>query len=102
MQQTSKKIHLIAMGGSVMHALAIALKNQGFIVSGSDDQYFDPAKSALERNGFKLEIGWNINNISSDLDFIVLGMHAQKDNPELLKSQELGLTIHSFPEFIYQ
>ncbi len=102
MQQTSKKIHLIAMGGSVMHALAIALKNQGFNVTGSDDQYFDPAKSALETVGFNLDIGWNTDKISSDLDFVVLGMHAQKNNPELLKAQELGLIIHSFPEFIYQ
>ncbi len=102
MQQTSKNIHLIAMGGSVMHALAIALKQQGFNVTGSDDQYFDPAKSALEKAGLHVEAGWSPDSISNTIDFIVLGMHAQKNNPELLKAQELGLTIYSFPEFIYQ
>lgn len=102
MQQTSKNIHLIAMGGSVMHALAIALKHQGYNVTGSDDQYFDPAKSALEKAGLKVNVGWDIANISKSTNFVVLGMHAQTDNPELLKAQELGLTIYSFPEFIYQ
>ncbi len=102
MQQTLKNIHLIAMGGSVMHALAIALKHQGFNVTGSDDQYFDPAKSALEKVGLSVKPGWNTANISNQLDFVVLGMHAQLDNPELLKAQELGLTIYSFPDFIYQ
>ena len=102
MQQSTKNIHLIAMGGSVMHALAIALKQQGFNVTGSDDQYFDPAKTALENAGLKVVAGWNTENISTSLDFVVLGMHAQKNNPELLKAQELGLTIYSFPEFIYQ
>lgn len=102
MQQTSKNIHLIAMGGSVMHALAIALKNQGFSVTGSDDQYFDPAKTSLEKADLKVQAGWDPTNISSDLDIVILGMHAKKDNPELLKAQKLGLTIYSFPEFIYQ
>lgn len=102
MQQTTKNIHLIAMGGSVMHALAIALKQQGFNVTGSDDQYFDPAKSALENAGLEVVAGWNTENITTNLDFVVLGMHAQKENPELIKAQEIGLTIYSFPEFIYQ
>ncbi|MCF6352722.1 MAG: Mur ligase domain-containing protein [Cyclobacteriaceae bacterium] len=102
MQQSPKNIHLIAMGGSVMHALAIALKQQGFNVTGSDDQYFDPAKSALEKAGLKVKTGWSTDAISDKVDFVVLGMHAQKDNPELLKAQKLGVTIYSFPEFIYQ
>jgi len=102
MQETTKNIHLIAMGGSVMHALAIALKQQGFNISGSDDQYFDPAKSALEKADLTVDAGWNPDLITTDIDFVVLGMHAQKDNPELLKAQELNLIIYSFPEFIYQ
>ncbi len=102
MQESAKNIHLIAMGGSVMHALAIALKRQGFNVTGSDDQFFDPAKTALTNAGLKTTPGWNEAPISTSIDFVVLGMHAQIDNPELLKAQELELTIYSFPEFIYQ
>ncbi|HAI41307.1 MAG TPA: peptidoglycan synthetase, partial [Maribacter sp.] len=40
--------------------------------------------------------------ITMDLDAIVLGMHAKADNPELLKAQDLGITIYSYPEFLYE
>lgn len=103
MQKNKLNIHLIAMGGSVMHALAIALKQQGHTVTGSDDQFFDPAKTALDKVGLlPSSTGWKTENITNNLDVVVLGMHAQKDNPELLKAQELGLEVVSFPEFIYK
>lgn len=97
------KLHFIAIGGSAMHNLAIALKQKGYFITGSDDEIFDPAKSRLEK--YRLlpkSIGWNEDNINSDLDAIVLGMHAKKDNPELLKAQALGLKIYSYPEFLYE
>lgn len=97
------KIHFIAIGGSVMSQLAIALKHKGYIISGSDDVIFDPAKSNLqEADLFPKSIGWDKNAISTHLDAIILGMHAKKDNPELLKAQELGLKIYSYPEFVYE
>lgn len=86
-----------------MHNLAIALKQKGYFITGSDDEIFDPAKSRLEKYGLlPKSIGWNEDNINSDLDAIVLGMHAKKDNPELLKAQALGLKIYSYPEFLYE
>lgn len=98
-----KKVHLIAIGGSAMHNLAIALHLNGFSVSGSDDEIFEPSKSRLNRHGLlPKNTGWNPEIISADLDFIILGMHARKDNPELVKVQELGLKIYSYPEFIYE
>lgn len=98
----SQRIHFIAIGGSVMHNLAIALKNQGHTVSGSDDEIFEPSRSALEKSGLlpKTE-GWNPDGIDQSLDVVILGMHARKDNPELVKAQQLGLKIYSFPEYIY-
>lgn len=97
------KLHFIAIGGSAMHNLAIALKQKGYFITGSDDEIFDPAKSRLEKYGLlPKSIGWNEENINSDLDAIVLGMHAKKDNPELLKAQALGLKIYSYPEFLYE
>ncbi len=97
------KIHLIAIGGAVMHNMALALKDQGHKVSGSDDEIFDPAKNRLKKAGLlPIKMGWDENNISTDLDFVILGMHARKDNPELLKAQHLGLKIESFPGFAYQ
>ena len=94
------RIHFIAIGGSIMHSLAIALKANGHIVSGSDDQIFDPAKSKLAQHGLLPEDGWNPDKVHKDLDAVILGMHAFTDNPELKWAQELDLPIYSFPEFV--
>jgi UDP-N-acetylmuramate: L-alanyl-gamma-D-glutamyl-meso-diaminopimelate ligase len=96
-------IHFIAIGGSAMHNLAIALHQKGYQVSGSDDTIHDPSKSRLEKYGLlPQEFGWFPEKISSKLEVIILGMHAKIDNPELLKAQELGLKIYSYPEFLYE
>lgn len=96
-------IHFIAIGGSAMHNLAIALHQKGYQVSGSDDTIHNPSKSRLEKYGLlPLKFGWFPEKISSKLEVIILGMHAKKDNPELLKAQELGLKIYSYPEFLYE
>lgn len=97
------KVHLIATGGAVMHNMALALHDKGFEVSGSDDEIFDPAKSRLEKQGILPEKwGWFPEKITPDIDIIILGMHARIDNPELLRAQELGLKIYSFPEYLYE
>lgn len=96
-------VHFIAIGGAAMHNLAIALHNKGYKVTGSDDEIFNPSKSRLEAKGLLPEaFGWYPEKISSELDAIVLGMHAKADNPELLKAQELDLKIYSYPEFLYE
>ena len=96
-------VHFIAIGGAAMHNLAIALHNKGYKVTGSDDTIHDPSKSRLEAKGLlPKEFGWYPEKITTELNAIVLGMHAKKDNPELLKAQELGLTIYSYPEFLYE
>ena len=96
-------IHFIAIGGSAMHNLAIALHQKGYQISGSDDTIHDPSKSRLEKYGLlPSDFGWFPEKISSKLDVIILGMHAKKDNPELLKAQELELKIYSYPEFLYE
>ncbi|TXE10533.1 peptidoglycan synthetase [Gelidibacter salicanalis] len=96
-------VHFIAIGGSAMHNLAIALHNKGEQVTGSDDEIYEPSKSRLKVKGLLPEnFGWFPEKINTDLDAIVLGMHAKADNPELLKAQELGLKIYSYPEFLYE
>ncbi|MDI9356652.1 MAG: Mur ligase family protein [Chitinophagaceae bacterium] len=98
-----KKIHFISIGGSVMHYLAIEIKKKGYIVTGSDDEIYDPAKTHLEENGLlPKEMGWFPEKITEDIEAVVLGMHAKKDNPELLKSQQLNLKIYSYPEYILE
>lgn len=97
------RIHFIAIGGSAMHNLAIALKEKGYDVSGSDDEIFEPSLSRLKKHGILPQsIGWDTSRITKELDAIVLGMHARSDNPELLKAEELRLKIYSYPEYLYQ
>jgi len=96
-------IHFISVGGSAMHNLAIALSKKGFTITGSDDLIHEPSKSRLKKHGLlPNDFGWFPEKIASDLDVIILGMHAKKDNPELLKAQELGLKIYSYPEFLFE
>lgn len=103
MHQKKQKIHFIAIGGSVMHNLAIALKEAGHTITGSDDEVFGPSRIALVKHGILPEKeGWFPEKLNAQTDIVMLGMHASKDNPELLKAQELGLKIYSFPEYIYE
>lgn len=98
-----KRIHFIAIGGAVMHQLALALQRQGHIVTGSDDEINDPARANLAAAGIlPAENGWFPAKITPDIDAIVLGMHARADNPELLAAQQSGISIYSFPEYIYE
>lgn len=98
-----KKVHFIAIGGSAMHNLALALQAKGYIVTGSDDAIFEPSKTRLANKGLLPErMGWSTDHITPDLDAVILGMHAHADNPEMLKAQELGLKIYSYPEFLYE
>ncbi|NCI46475.1 UDP-N-acetylmuramate--L-alanine ligase [Sediminibacterium soli] len=96
------RVHFISIGGSVMHQLAIALHKKGYRVTGTDDEIFEPARGNLAAEGLLPDtIGWDTGLITKDIDAVILGMHAKSDNPELLKARELGLTIYSFPEYIY-
>tara|TARA_B100001939_G_scaffold347378_1_gene368824 strand:+ start:636 stop:1955 length:1320 start_codon:yes stop_codon:yes gene_type:complete len=97
------KIHLIAIGGSAMHNLAIALKKKDYNVTGSDDAIFEPSKSRLKKyNLLPKENGWFEDKITDQIDAIILGMHARIDNPELVKAQKLKIPIYSYPEYIYK
>jgi len=97
------QIHFIAIGGSAMHNLAMALHTKGYQITGSDDTIFEPSKSRLGAKGLlPNEFGWFPEKITDTLDAVVLGMHAKADNPELLKAQELGIKIYSYPEFLYE
>ena len=97
------RVHFIAIGGSAMHNLAIALHNKGYEVTGSDDEVFEPSKSRLQRLGLlPATEGWDDTRITTDLDSVILGMHAKADNPELIKAKELGIKIFSYPEYLYE
>ncbi len=96
-------IHFIAVGGAVMHNLAIALHKKGYTVTGSDDEVFEPSKSRLEKHGLlPPEWGWHPEKITKSLDAVILGMHAREDNPELEQARKLGVKIYSFPEYLFE
>ncbi len=98
-----KKVHFIAIGGSAMHNLALALHDKGLQVTGSDDIIYEPSRSRLEKEGLlPAEFGWFPEKITPDLDAVIVGMHARPDNPELLKALELNLPVYSYPEFLYE
>ncbi len=94
------KVHFIAIGGSIMHSLAICLKRKGYLVSGSDDKFFDPSKENLKKENLLFKEGWYPEKITNDLDFVILGMHAKINNPELKEAQKKNIKIYSFPEYI--
>ncbi|OIQ21360.1 MAG: peptidoglycan synthetase [Flavobacterium sp. MedPE-SWcel] len=97
------RTHFIAIGGAAMHNLALALNEKGYKVTGSDDAIFEPSRTRLESKGLlPVKTGWFPEKITTDIEAIILGMHAKADNPELLKAQELGLKIYSYPEFLYE
>ncbi|CAM3392801.1 UDP-N-acetylmuramate--L-alanine ligase [Flavobacterium longum] len=97
------RTHFIAIGGSAMHNLALALHHKGYHVTGSDDAIFEPSKSRLSKHGLlPEEMGWFPEKITSEIEAVILGMHAREDNPELVRAQDLGLKIYSYPEFLYE
>lgn len=98
-----KRIHLLAIGGTTLHNIAITLKNDGFVVSGSDDEIYDPAYTDLQKAGLlPAELGWHEERITRDIDVVIAGGKVQPDNPELQKAREYGLTVYSYSEFIYE
>ena len=98
----SQVIHFISIGGSAMHNLALALQQQGYTITGSDDEIYEPSRTRLQQHGLlPAQIGWFPEKITAGLNAVIVGMHAHKDNPELIKALELGLPIYSYPEFMY-
>jgi len=96
-------IHFISIGGSVMHNLAIALQQQGHTITGSDDELYEPSRTRLQQHGLlPATMGWFSEKIHLDIQVVILGMHARKDNPELIRAQALGLPVYSYPDYIYQ
>ncbi len=98
-----KKVHFIAIGGSAMHNLAIALHRKGYEVTGSDDEIFEPSRTRLKNEGIlPEELGWHPEKLNDTYESVILGMHARIDNPELIKAQELGIKVYSYPEYLYE
>ncbi|MFN8337866.1 MAG: Mur ligase domain-containing protein [Saprospiraceae bacterium] len=97
-----QKIHFIAIGGAAMHNLALDLASQGHIVTGSDDEIYEPSLGRLKDAGIApIKFGWYPQKITKDLDAVILGMHAKDENPELVRALDLGIKVFSYPEYIF-
>ncbi len=97
------RIHLIAIGGSAMHNIALALYYNHHTVSGSDDEIYNPARDRLDARGLlPQKMGWDPDRITKELDLVILGMHARPDNPELQRAKELNIPIYSYPAYVYE
>jgi UDP-N-acetylmuramate: L-alanyl-gamma-D-glutamyl-meso-diaminopimelate ligase len=96
-------VHFIAIGGSAMHNLALALHQKGYNVTGSDDEINEPSYTRLKNAGIlPPSNGWDASRIHAELDAVILGMHARIDNPELVRARELGIKVYSYPEYLYE
>lgn len=96
-------IHFICVGDSAMYDLALNLQEQGYLITGSDNEIYELSSSTLEQRGLlPAAMGWFPEKITANLTAVIVGMRVRKDNPELLKAQELGLSIFSHPEYVYE
>jgi len=99
--KNKKNIHIISIGGSVMHDLAINLKKNGNNITGSDDIIYDPSKTRLKKNRIlPKKLGYSKDNIHSKIDLVITGMHTKINNVELLESKKKNIPILSYPEYI--
>ena len=97
------RVHFIGLGEIDMFNLAIALHKKGETVTGSEEKFDESLKSIMQEQGLVFnEAGWFSDKINDQLDAVVLGATVKKDNPELLKAQELGLRLVSYPEFLFE
>ncbi len=98
-----ERVHFIGIGGNAMHNLAIALHKKGYNVSGSDNVIIEPTHSRLKQYGLlPKDTKWHPEIISKKFEAIIVGVYIPADNPEILKAQELGIKLYSYPEFIYE
>ena len=95
-----KKIHLIAVCGTAMGALASMLKDMGFAVTGSDHNVYPPMSDFLRDKGIEIGEGFNAENLAYGPDLVVVGNTVSRDNPEAIKMLETGLCFCSMPQAV--
>jgi UDP-N-acetylmuramate: L-alanyl-gamma-D-glutamyl-meso-diaminopimelate ligase len=95
-----KRIHLIGVCGTAMATLAALLKSRGHDVRGSDQNVYPPMSDFLRQEGIRTFTGYAPENITSDLDLIVVGNAISRGNPELETVLDRKLRYCSLPEII--
>jgi UDP-N-acetylmuramate: L-alanyl-gamma-D-glutamyl-meso-diaminopimelate ligase len=97
-EDVPKKVHMIAVCGTGMGALALLFREMGVPVSGSDVQAYPPMGELLRKAGVSLSLGYGPENLPEDADFIVVGNAVSRDNPEVEEVMARGIPYGSFPE----
>jgi UDP-N-acetylmuramate: L-alanyl-gamma-D-glutamyl-meso-diaminopimelate ligase len=93
-----KQIHLIAICGSGMGALACMLKDLGYTVTGSDQKVYPPMSTFLAEKNITVLNGFKENHLLYRPDLVVVGNAVTRDNPEVVVTQKLGLNFCSMPQ----
>ena len=92
------KIHLVAVCGTGMGALACMLKEQGFEISGSDQKIYAPMSHFLADRGIRILDGFKAEHISRGPDLVIVGNAVTRENPEIKKMSQLGIPFCSMPQ----
>ncbi len=95
-----RTIHLIAVCGTAMGALACMLKELGYEVTGSDHKMYPPMSDFLVEKGIRTFDGFSADNLTYGPDLVVIGNAISKDNPEAVKTHEMGLWYCSMPQAV--
>jgi len=93
-----KKVHLTGICGMGMGSFAGLLQDLGYQVTGSDQNVYPPMSTQLENMGITIMKGYRPDNVTPDVDLVIVGNAIKKDNPEILSVMERGMAYMSFPQ----
>jgi UDP-N-acetylmuramate: L-alanyl-gamma-D-glutamyl-meso-diaminopimelate ligase len=93
-------IHMIAVCGTAMGALACLLKDLGYGITGSDQTVYPPMSDFLRAKGIQITEGYDAKNLDYGPDLVVVGNAVSKNNPEVVRMLSLGLSFCSMPQAV--
>lgn len=96
------RIHCIGVSGIAMAQLAVALSESGYIVSGSDTDFWEPSGSLLRNSKVKISTGYEAPHISSDIDLVVIGNAIRRDNSEVAEVENKKIPYTCFPKILHE
>ncbi len=100
MIKETRHLHFLGICGTAMGAVAAALRERGFVVTGSDENIYPPMSTFLEEKGIALNAGYREENIPSDADIVVIGNAIRRGNPEAEAVLNRKLYYLSLPEVL--
>src|SRR5262245_17107438 len=99
-KEAPKSFHFLGICGTAMGAVAVALKERGFKVTGSDENVYAPMSTFLQGKGITLMEGYRAENIPADAEVVVIGNAMRRGNPEVEAVLNRKLLYLSLPEVL--